>query len=205
MQITSKLIAKAMNLTQRAIELRAAAAAWPFTLQPCRGGQRRIYNLEESDAYIWISLDTCEEVDEEKAAELDEADHHDHHHDGSTTKGYRKSYYRDDYVFVQPFFTEAGAKRYIEINGHNLREPRIYVESGWRNEEWEMIRELLLAIGKVGDRRTFADVIRQAKDAEVEQTLPTLSCGHQGYMSIYPAKDGSSQCTACANKMRGVA
>jgi hypothetical protein len=108
--------------------------------------KRRIHGLEESDEYIWVSLDTCEEVDEEKAAELEDADYHDHHRDGYGTEGYRKSYYRDEYVFVQPFFTEVGAQRYIDINGHNLREPRIYVESGYRNEEWETIRAHLMGL-----------------------------------------------------------
>lgn len=27
--------------------------------------------------------------------------------------------------------------------GHNLKEPRIYVESGYRNKEWETMREFL--------------------------------------------------------------
>jgi len=103
--------------------------------------KRRICGLSEyySDDYVWVNNDS-EEVDEEKAAELEEADDRDTFQDGFTTKGYRKVYYRDEYVFVQPFFTEQGAKDYLAINGHNLREPRIYVESGYRNEEWEMIR-----------------------------------------------------------------
>jgi len=31
-----------------------------------------------------------------------------------------------------------------------------------------------------------------------------LECGHKGIPSIYPTSDGKSQCTDCANKMRGL-
>ncbi len=108
--------------------------------------KRRVYGFEESDSYIWVDENDCEEVDDEKHAELEEADVHDHHHDGSTTEGYRKSYYVDEYVFVQPFLTEHGANEYLKTNAHNLREPRIYVESGYRNEEWRMVREHLMGL-----------------------------------------------------------
>lgn len=54
---------------------------------------------------------------------------------------------------MQPFFTRAGAEHYLEINGHNLRGPeplRIFVESAYRNAEWQAIRALLLALAKEG-------------------------------------------------------
>lgn len=51
--------------------------------------------------------------------------------------------YRDIWVNVQPFFTRVGAEAYLEINGHNLKEPRIYVESAFRNAEWQAMRKLL--------------------------------------------------------------
>lgn len=103
--------------------------------------KRRIYGLEESDHYIWV--DECgEEVhDSDEIAQLDFKDE-----GGDLDEGYRKSYYRDEYVFVQPFFTEHGARSYIKINGHNLREPRIYVESGYRNEEWQTVRAHLMGL-----------------------------------------------------------
>ena len=53
----------------------------------------------------------------------------------------------DFWETVQPFFTEAGAKAYLEENGHNLRhyeDVRIYVESAFRNEEWQFVRALLM-------------------------------------------------------------
>jgi hypothetical protein len=47
------------------------------------------------------------------------------------------------YVNIQPFFTEKAAQEYINANRHNLVEPRIYVESGYRNYEWQAVRTLL--------------------------------------------------------------
>lgn len=51
--------------------------------------------------------------------------------------------YRDRWQHVQPFLTEAAAQRYIDDNRHNLTEPRIYAESGYRNREWELLRRVL--------------------------------------------------------------
>jgi hypothetical protein len=104
--------------------------------------KRRVYGLEESDTYIWVDNRTGEEVDEEKATDIEVAVDE----IGEDPSCYRRSYYRDEWVFCQPFFTEAGAQRYIDINGHNLREPRIYVEGGYRNEEWETIRAHLMGL-----------------------------------------------------------
>lgn len=44
-------------------------------------------------------------------------------------------------------FTRKGCEDYIALNGHNLKSPRIYVESGYRNREWEQLRELVMRLG----------------------------------------------------------
>ncbi len=46
--------------------------------------------------------------------------------------------------FEQAFFIRENAQRFIENQSHNLREPYIYVESAYRNPEWQQIRELLI-------------------------------------------------------------
>lgn len=46
-------------------------------------------------------------------------------------------------LFVTCCFTAKGCEDYIAANGHNLKKPRIYVESGYRNREWEIMREFL--------------------------------------------------------------
>jgi hypothetical protein len=59
--------------------------------------------------------------------------------------------YQDTWENVMPFFTREGAEEYLRINGHNLQgqePPRIYVESGYRNAEWQAIRNFLLEMSK---------------------------------------------------------
>lgn len=119
--------------------------------------KRRIGGFEEgyADQYVWVSNDDSDEVDEDISKLLEEAEDSgcdaiilpdDPEGDVRDVDEYRKVYYRDDYIFVQPFFTLRGAEDYIAINGHNLREPRIYVESGYRNHEWETVRAHLIGL-----------------------------------------------------------
>jgi hypothetical protein len=114
--------------------------------------KERTYGFDSncSDNYIW--LDRGDEVcDEDLIAELNrkDSDYED------IDSRYYKCYYRDDWINVQPFFTEVAANEYISCNGHNLggRENcQIYVESGYRNTEWEMIRDYFLTLdSKEGD------------------------------------------------------
>ena len=58
------------------------------------------------------------------------------------------SSYIEKWITVQTCFTEAGCKRYLELDGHNLRHfhgVRIYAESFNRNVEMLEIRAALLA------------------------------------------------------------
>jgi hypothetical protein len=57
--------------------------------------------------------------------------------------------YQDHWENVQPFFTRKGAEEYLRANGHNLRgkqAPRIFVDSAYRNYEWQLIRGALLSL-----------------------------------------------------------
>lgn len=58
---------------------------------------------------------------------------------------YIRSAYVDRWEFVTACFTEQGCKDYIAANGHNLKEPRIYVASGYGNAEWQAVRQYLLS------------------------------------------------------------
>lgn len=108
--------------------------------------RRRIYGMDPAGDYatVWLSEDGDFEADEAESAEL-EARYNlmgDDEHNG-----FRRLAYIDTWENVQPFFTRHGVARYLAVNGHNLRpETRIYVESGWRNQEWEDIRGALLAL-----------------------------------------------------------
>lgn len=55
----------------------------------------------------------------------------------------RRVAYIDTLEFVQPFFTQAAADRYIEENRHRMKDPRVYVDSAYRNKEWIAVRKCL--------------------------------------------------------------
>ena len=46
--------------------------------------------------------------------------------------------------FEQAFFIRENAERFLDGQRHNLSAPYIYVESAYRNPEWQQIRELLI-------------------------------------------------------------
>ena len=79
-----------------------------------------------------------------------EAEAHYQEH-GDEPNGWTRTGYKNEWQFVTACFTEQGCKDYIEANGHNLNEPRIYAESAHRNLEWQRLRELLLQVGEEGD------------------------------------------------------
>lgn len=56
--------------------------------------------------------------------------------------------YQDFWDNVQPFFTKIGADQYIQANAHRMTDPRVYVESAYRNPEWLAIRALLQQLAK---------------------------------------------------------
>jgi hypothetical protein len=60
--------------------------------------------------------------------------------------GARRLYVHDVWEFVTACFTEKGCNDYLSVNGHNLAETRIFVHSGFRNREWQNVREHLIAL-----------------------------------------------------------
>jgi len=84
------------------------------------------YGREYCDGVVWINGDGDEAAS------------------GDTT-GCERTYFRDRWEFVTACFTRVAAQRYIDENQHNLKEPRIYVYSAYRNREWQEIREALAA------------------------------------------------------------
>ncbi len=61
---------------------------------------------------------------------------------------WEEEYYQEIDKFCAACFTRKGAEDYIAANGHNLRKPYIFVESGYRNSEWISIREGLINAAK---------------------------------------------------------
>ena len=77
------------------------------------------------------------------------------HEIGHLSDNITASSYVEKWITVQTCFTEAGCKRYLELDGHNLRQyhgVRIYAESFNRNVEMLEIRKSLLANAEVSRR-----------------------------------------------------
>lgn len=90
----------------------------------------------------WFNEDNDEASDEQlKSLRRYWSMHH------AEPEGWRRVGYIDLWEHVQPFFTRAGAELYIDQNRHNLRDPRVYVESGYRNAEWQFLRDFIQSLG----------------------------------------------------------
>ncbi len=112
----------------------------------------RIFGLESdySDGNIaWFSDDDYVEASESEAKELEAQ----YQVDYNVPDGWNRTHYKDIWEFVTACFTAKGCEDYIAINGHNLREPRIYAYGSFRNEEWKIVRDALLARTLVGSEK----------------------------------------------------
>lgn len=110
--------------------------------------KRRVYGFDTGyadDADIaWIDPDG-EPGDADEVAEI-EAKYQD---TGEEPEGWTRTAFQDRWEFVTACFTEQGCKDFLAVNKHNLTEPRIYVYSGYRNREWEEVRDHLLGVPHV--------------------------------------------------------
>lgn len=93
-----------------------------------------------ADHALWLDEDWNEIEDKDEIARL-ETEWQDTF---EAPEGFTRTGYVDRWDFLQPFFTEAAAKRFIEGNAHRYDELRIYVDSAYRNVEWQAIRAFLL-------------------------------------------------------------
>ena len=107
--------------------------------------RRRIYgiDLDWGGDCVWKHCDGFEAGPEE-AKDLDSKDKE----GAEIPPEWTKTGYHDEWEFVTACFTRAGCEAYLRANGHNLRDPRIYVYSGHRNAEWEAMRNLLLSMSE---------------------------------------------------------
>lgn len=112
--------------------------------------RRRIYGFDVawSDNVVWL----CEgqEMLDDDPETVDAKRYY--REQGDVPDGWSRVGYQDTWVHVQPFFSETAANAYIAANKHNLTDPRVYVESGYRNYEWQALREVFLKLnGEVSD------------------------------------------------------
>lgn len=109
---------------------------------------------------------------------------------------YTKTGYQDTWENVQPFFTRAGAERYLRINGHNLRghePPRIFVDSAFRNAEWQAIRAMLLKMASDAKSAKESDAKRDERYRRTELYDADPSCEHETYLP----PGGGVKCRKC--------
>jgi len=90
--------------------------------------RRRIYGLESdwADGHVYIDDEGIERP--------------------AKTAGSRKVYFKEGWEFVTGGLTEAGCQAYIDWDGHNLNEPRIYAYGSYRNAEWKALRSWLMSL-----------------------------------------------------------
>lgn len=105
--------------------------------------KKRAYGVDESygGKIVWIT-DDGDEVEAEEDAALEAAYQKDY---DAAPRGFRRVGYREYWEFVTACFTEQGCKDYLERNGHNLHETRIYAYGTYRNAEWQTVRDFLMS------------------------------------------------------------
>jgi hypothetical protein len=103
--------------------------------------KRRIYGLDSrfTETFEWTDS-SGEAVEAELARVLEIAQRA----AGLEPDGYQRVGYVEIFEFVTACLSEEGANAYLRANRHNLREPRIYVASGYRNDEWIDLRAALM-------------------------------------------------------------
>lgn len=104
--------------------------------------RKRIYGLDPDwcDNLVWL-CEGAEAPDDAEETLQAKAFHEEH---GYYPDDWTRTGYQDVWEFVQPFFAEKNAEEFIAQNKHNLGDCRIYVESGYRNMEWQTLRSVLL-------------------------------------------------------------
>jgi len=107
--------------------------------------KKRIYGFDPSyvdagdEHIVWIECDDFSEVrDYEERKDLED----EYQETGRERDGYSRTVFQDHWEWVQPFFTREAAELYIAQNKHNLKSPRVYCHSAYRNREWQVALEM---------------------------------------------------------------
>jgi hypothetical protein len=99
------------------------------------------FDIVQCDApVVWQCDDyqVTEESDPEEFKRLEA--HYDEH--CKEPADWTRTGYLDRWENIQPFLTEQAADEYIRRYAHRHGKLRTYVESGYRNPEWQLLREL---------------------------------------------------------------
>ena len=111
------------------------------TAHPIYLVQKRVrdygYDPDYDGPIAWVFTDDWIVLSDEESAPLEQ----EYQDSRIVPEEYTRTAYQDRWEFVQPFFTEAEARRYI--GGPDTKDVRVYVDSGYRNREWKFVRGLL--------------------------------------------------------------
>lgn len=131
--------------------------------------QKRSFGCEpgEGNYDVWLDSD-WDEVDEETGKKLDELDDAFEwdlkQEDRDMLNSHTKRGIKEYWDFCMAAFTEEGCKEYLRRNGHNLNQPRIYVESWNRCPEMLEIREFLLSLATKGEQEVVKETEGVGRD-----------------------------------------
>lgn len=94
-----------------------------------------IYVVEQVERTYYIELDFAEQF----VFVNDDGEEVDSEAEGATKVGCS-----DRWIYVTCFLTQRAADFYISRNRHNLKNPRVFVASGYRNDEIQLLRRALM-------------------------------------------------------------
>ena len=120
-----------------------------YTANPvfCVQTLRRRYGFDPdycSDV-VWLDEDHGEVDDPEVLEQLNGA-----YEAGEDTDHYYRTGYEDSREHVAAFFTRDAAEEYIRANGHRLHDPIVWVDSAYRNYEWQDVVAFLASLPAPG-------------------------------------------------------
>lgn len=132
--------------------------------------RKRIYGMDGdyADDFEWLTREGGK-VDDTPARRLEAL--YQGGRIGDEHRGCQRANYVDVWEYVQVYFTRQEAEEYIDGQGHNLHDPRINVDSAYRNHGWQHVRQALKAIA-AGELVT----ITRANDAAAEQLSEAGAC-----------------------------
>lgn len=93
-----------------------------------------------ADDSQWREIDgECFYDSEEECIEALKENYDDETYEPEEGEDYEQVYYLKKRVYVATFFTRKAAEQFIKVNEYHWHEPHIYVESMWRNYEFQGI------------------------------------------------------------------
>ena len=109
---------------------------------------RRIYGIDPTwgQPVVW-TYEGDEYDDSSDDADYLEAVKH-YEETREELEGWTRTSYIDIEVVVHSFFSAKAAEDYVTRFHYNYKNPYVYVETGYRNDEWQAIRNVLLGLVK---------------------------------------------------------